>query len=243
MGAGNGGLDWQDVKPKIESALSDLQDVDVLIFEPTEKYQNVVKNIGVQKLTPARALIAELIRRYGVLGMECSILEIQKLAWFLQRVIEKHNLSNELRLDFQANYYGPYAHNLTHLLNALDGSYLKSDKRIPDCEPLDVIWFNQQEQSKVQNYLNSEAKGFLPALEEATALIEGFESPFGMELLSTVDWLIYKDGCQPTVESIKDGLVNWSAGKRWADRKLSLFKDEHIQYALEKLQELKYVLV
>ena len=243
LGAGNGGLDWQDVKPKIESALSDLQDVDVLIFEPTEKYQNIAKNIGVQKLTPARALIAELIRRYGVLGMECSILEIQKLAWFLQRVIEKHNLSNELRLDFQANYYGPYAHNLTHLLNALDGSYLKSDKRIPDCEPLDVIWFNQQEQSKVQNYLNSEAKGFLPALEEATALIEGFESPFGMELLSTVDWLIYKDGCQPTVESIKDGLVNWSAGKRWADRKLSLFKDEHIQYALEKLQELKYVLV
>ena len=58
-----------------------------------------------------------------------------------------------------------------------------------------------------------------------------------------MDWLIYKDGCQPTVESIKDGLVNWSAGKRWADRKLSLFKDEHIQYALEKLQELKYVLV
>lgn len=106
-----------------------------------------------------------------------------------------------------------------------------------------MIWFNQQEQSKVQSYLNSEAKDFVPALDEATALIEGFESPFGMELLSTVDWLIYKDGCQPTVESIKEGMANWSAGKHWADRKLSLFKDEHIQYALEKLQELKYVLV
>jgi hypothetical protein len=59
-----------------------------------------------------------------------------------------------------------------------------------------------------------------------------------MELLSTVDWLIYKDGCQANVKSIKEGLANWSAGKRWADRKLSLFKDEHIEYALDKLQGL-----
>ncbi len=240
LGAGNGGLDWQDVKLKIESALSDLPNVEILIFEPTVQYQNVAKNIGVQKLTPARALIAELIRRYWVLGMECSILEIQKLAWFLQRVIEKHDLSNELKLDFQANYYGPYAHNLTHLLNALDGSYLKSDKRIPDCEPLDVIWFNQQEHIKVQTYLNSDAKDFVPALEEATALISGFESPFGMELLSTVDWLIHKENYQPNVESIKEGLANWSAGKRWANRKLSLFKDEHIQYALDQLDGFAY---
>jgi hypothetical protein len=34
LGAGNGGLNWQDVKPKIEFALSDLQDVEILIFEP-----------------------------------------------------------------------------------------------------------------------------------------------------------------------------------------------------------------
>ncbi|WP_153569897.1 hypothetical protein [Acinetobacter junii] len=47
-----------------------------------------------------------------------------------------------------------------------------------------------------------EVKDFVPALEEVT------ESPFGMELLSTVDWLIYKDGCQSMVESIKQGLEN-----------------------------------
>ncbi|MDW4789083.1 Appr-1-p processing protein, partial [Escherichia coli] len=64
LGAGNGGLNWPDVRAQIESALGDLQDVDILIYQPTEKYQNVAKSTGVKKLTPARAAIAELVRRY-----------------------------------------------------------------------------------------------------------------------------------------------------------------------------------
>lgn len=88
--------------------------------------------------------MAELIRRYWILGMECSLLEVQKLAWFLQRVIRSAGLKDELKLNFEARNYGPYANNLQHLLNALDGSYLKSDKRIPDSDPLDVIAFNDE---------------------------------------------------------------------------------------------------
>ena len=63
LGAGNGGLNWDDVKPKIEAALGDLNDVNILIYEPSVEYQNVAKSMGVQKLTPARAMISELIRR------------------------------------------------------------------------------------------------------------------------------------------------------------------------------------
>lgn len=241
LGAGNGGLNWHEVKTKIEAALSDLDQVEIVIFEPTAQYQNVAKKTGVSHLTPARAMIAELVRRYWVLGIECSLLEIQKLAWFLQRAIEQKQLPNELKLNFQANFYGPYAANLEHLLNAMDGSYLKSDKRIPDCDPLDVIWFNDQQKSNVQTYLLSEAKNYMVALEEAATLIEGFELPFGMELLATVDWLIYKEGYQPNVKAIQQGLANWSAGERWAQRKLNLFKPEHIQYALDKLNHFESI--
>ena len=241
LGAGNGGLNWHEVKTKIEAALSDLDQVEIVIFEPTAQYQNVANKTGVSHLTPARAMIAELVRRYWVLGIECSLLEIQKLAWFLQRAIEQKQLPNELKLNFQANFYGPYAANLEHLLNAMDGSYLKSDKRIPDCDPLDVIWFNDQQKSNVQTYLLSEAKNYMVALEEAATLIEGFESPFGMELLATVDWLIYKEGYQPNVKAIQQGLANWSAGERWAQRKLNLFKPEHIQYALDKLNHFESI--
>ena len=83
LGAGNGGLDWLVVREQIEQALSELEDVEILVYEPTRRYQNVSKSTGVKKLTPSRALIAELVRRYWILGMECSFLEIQKLAWFL----------------------------------------------------------------------------------------------------------------------------------------------------------------
>ena len=158
----------------------------------------LLKKSGVKKLTPARALVAELVRRFWILGMECSLLEIQKLAWFLQRTIELAGSKNELKLNFQANYYGPYANNLEHLLNALDDSYLKLTKRIPDCDPLDVIWFNEAKKQKVTTYLKTEAKEYIPALAQASELITGFESPFGMELLSTVNWLITKHGCNRT---------------------------------------------
>ena len=237
LGAGNGGLKWSDVKFHIESALSDLDSVEVFIYEPTTQYQNVAKSTGVEKLTPARAMIAELIRRYWVLGMECSLLEIQKLAWFLQRAIDEEGLKNELKLNFQANNYGPYANNLDHLLNALDGSYLQADKRIPDSAPTDVIWFNDEKKMHVQTYLKSDAVAYSHAFDKACKMVEGFESPYGMELLSTVDWLLEKEGCKPTVEAIQKGLADWPAGKKWARRKSKLFQPSHIKIALERLHK------
>ncbi|MDH2432041.1 hypothetical protein QCD60_05660 [Pokkaliibacter sp. MBI-7] len=196
----------------------------------------MAKTTGVKKLTPARAMVAELVRCYWILGMECSLLEIQKLAWFLERALTRHGQQSVLKLQFEANYYGPYAHNLTHLLNVLDGSYLQADKRIPDCNPLDVIWFNNAEQARVSAYLHSDARDYLPVLEELSQLIDGFESPFGMELLSTVDWLLSQQGCQPDVPSIRIGMAQWPAGEPWASRKLALFTDAHIGYALQRLQ-------
>jgi O-acetyl-ADP-ribose deacetylase (regulator of RNase III) len=235
LGAGNGGLEWELVRPKIESILSGL-DTDIIVFEPTDKYQNVAKRTGVEKLTPARALIAELVRRYWVLGMECSLLEIQKLAWFLERAIEHHNPSeNPLDLQFVAHKYGPYANRLDHLLNNLDGSYLHCDKRISDADPLDVIWFDDKRKDFLQAYLKSDAKRYQTALESTVALLDGFESPFGMELLATVDWLLAKEGVEPNVTAVREGLRRWRGGDRAAERKDRLFDDRALSIALERL--------
>ena len=236
LGCGNGGLDWQEVKPIIETALADLETVDIVVYEPTTTYQNVAKKQGVKKLTPARALIAELIRRYSVLGLECSLLEVQKLAWFLERYIEKMAPDNPLKLKFSANKFGPYTNRLEHLLNAMDGSYLHCEKRIADAEPLDVIRFDDEQKNTVQNYLKgTEAKEYQDALQATATLIDGFESPLGMELLATVDWLIYKEGCKATLVSIKQGLQQWPGGHVAAQRKLKLFDDRLLGFALERL--------
>jgi O-acetyl-ADP-ribose deacetylase (regulator of RNase III) len=236
LGAGNGGLEWAEVREQIERTLGDL-DIDILVFEPIKQYQNVAKRAGVEKLTPARALIAELVRRYWVLGMECSLLEIQKLAWFLERAIERYNPGdNPLNLQFVPNKYGPYANRLDHLLNHLDGSYLHSEKRISDADPLDVIWFDDERKAFVQTYLKSEAKAYTQALESTAALIDGFESPFGMELLATVDWLLTREGVAPTVSALREGLRHWRGGSDAAARKDRLFDDRALGIALERLQ-------
>lgn len=237
LGAGNGGLNWEIVRPQIESALADLDEVEIWIYEPIKQYQNVAKRKGVEKLTPARALIAELVRRYWILGVECSLLEIQKLAWFLERAMEKQAVDNPLKLQFKAQNYGPYADNLRHLLGGLDGSYLKSDKRIVDCKPTDVVLFNDARQEQVETYLKTQAKDYLPALEKTSEIIDGFESPFGMELLSTVDWLLVKEGCQAETDSVLEGMQNWPAGKQWGERKTRLFNPRVVGIALERLKQ------
>lgn len=235
LGCGNGGLEWSTVRPLIEQALAGLPSVEVLVYEPTARYQNVAKREGVERLTPARALIAELIRRYWILGIECSLLEVQKLAWFLEREIEVQGLENPLRLDFMAHKYGPYADRLRFLLNDLDGSYLRSDVRIPDAKPTDVIAFDDSKKERVALFLKSDAKPYLDALERATERIAGFESPLGMELLGTVDWLISREGRQPELEDIKAGLAGWPGGRQAGERKLRIFDDRLIGLALERL--------
>jgi O-acetyl-ADP-ribose deacetylase (regulator of RNase III) len=236
LGSGNGGLNWADVRPKIEAALCALNDVNVIIYEPTDQYQNVSKRSGVEKLTPARGLVAELVRRYWILGIEGSLLEIQKLAYFLERSIEKLGLQNPLDLRFQADKYGPYAPRLTHLLDGLDGSYLHCGKRIGDAGPFDVIWFEDAKRDKVAAYLGSgEAKAFLPALEATAKLIDGFESPLGMELLATIDWLVQKDGVAADRDSIRAALKTWTGGEKSAARKQKLFDDRLVDIALVRL--------
>lgn len=236
LGCGNGGLDWAEVRPKIEEALGDLDGVDIQVYEPTREYQNVAKRHGVEKLTPARALIAELVRRYWVLGIECSLLEIQKLAWLLQRRVRMLGLDDPLKLDFIPHKYGPYAHGLHHMLNSLDGSYLHCEKRLADAGPTDVIWFEEDRRPRMEAYLRSgEAMPYHEALEQTGALIDGFQSPLGMELLATVDWLLSEGGVEASVPAVKAGLSEWPGGKPAGQRKLALFDDRMIELALGRL--------
>ena len=236
LGCGNGGLEWSMVRSLIEQALGDLSNIDIIIYEPTATYQNVAKHKCVEKLTSARALVAEMIRRYGVLGIECTLLEVQKLAWFLERTIKRLDLKNPLDLRFEANRYGPYANRLTHLLEAIDGSYLHCDKRIADVTAFDTIWFEENKREQLQRYLHSsEANVYYPALEATDELIDGFQSPLGMEALATVDWLITQEGAEPTLAGIRQGIRTWPAGIDHAQRKDRIFNDRLLDLALQRL--------
>ncbi len=235
LGAGNGGLDWRDVRPLIEMALGDLPDVEIVVFEPTAAYQNVTKTTGKEELTPARAIIAEMVRRYEVLGFTCSFLEVQKLGWLLTRVLHKLDLADPLNLKFEANRYGPYADNLRHLLDNLDGSFLHSEKRLADAKPGDVLNFAPDHAAKLAAYFRtSEAAVYAEAIEATDSLIDGFQSPLGMEALATVDWLMSQEKVEPTIVAIRQGIDRWPTPGAGA-RKQKLFTDKLLNAAIDRL--------
>lgn len=235
LGAGNGGLQWADVRPLIEDALRDIA-TDIIVFEPTQTYQNVVKRQGVEKLTPARALIAEMIRRYEILGFDCSMLEAQKLAWFLSRAIDRSGLANPVADDFAANRYGPYSEKVRHLLNSLDGSYLECERRVADARPFDPIRFRHDRQDRISAYLTTpEANPYRPALDRASNLIDGFQSPHGLELLATVDWLHKESAVPLDTDAMIGAITTWPGPERAAERKVKTFSRQHVEVAVRHL--------
>ncbi len=158
------------------------------------------------------------------------------LAGVVQREIAKRELDDPLDLRFSANLYGPYADRLRHLLDGLDGSYLHCEKRLSDAGPFEPIWFEESKREAVTAYLNSDAaRPYLPALEATAGTIDGFESPLGMELLATVDWLLFESQCEPTLPGIKRGMEDWPGGRVGAKRKLKLFDDRLLGLALARL--------
>ena len=125
---------------------------------------------------------------------------------------------------------------MRHLLDGLDGSYLHCDKRLSDAGPTDTIWFDEERRPYVDLYLKQEASLPLRRILDRTAeRIDGFESPLGMERLSTIDWLISEEGYPATLEGIQNGLANWPAGPQAAARKQRLFTDRLIRMSLDQL--------
>lgn len=163
---------------------------------------------------------------------------MQKLAWFTQVSIARFNLKDPLELTFQPHRYGPYAHSLQHMLNALDGSYLHCDKRIADASAFDLIWFDNAKRDRLAAYFTTaEAKPYKDALEATTQLIDGFESPLGMELLATVDWIVRRQGEAPTFEAVTKGIAHWPGPDGAARRKQRIFEPRMVRLALDRLAE------
>ena len=85
---------------------------------------------GRPKLTVARALFIRLMDQYASQAYRLTLLEIQKLAYFLQEA------GQPLRLKYQAGHYGPYAPNLNKVLEALERHFISGygDTQKPDVE-------------------------------------------------------------------------------------------------------------
>ena len=68
-----------------------------------------------------------------------------------------------------------------------------------------------------------------------SAVIDGFESPLGLEALATVHWLLVHERVPPSLPELKNALARWVGGKSAGKRKLRLFDDELIELSVDRV--------
>ncbi|MBU1951050.1 MAG: macro domain-containing protein [Candidatus Eisenbacteria bacterium] len=178
LGCGLGGLDWGSVRPLMEKFLSKLHDISIVIFEPGGGPARVrpSRTKQVPKMTPGRAALIGLMDRYirGLLDPNVTLLEVHKLMYFMQEAGEP------LRLKFTKAIYGPYAENLRHVLSSVDGHFItgfENGDAAPD-KQLKLVPCALED----ANLLLKDKPDTRNRFYKVSRLVEGFESPFGLEL-------------------------------------------------------------
>ena len=221
LGAGNGGLDWVQVRPLILSAFAALPEVRVLLFEPQADFIHQLK-APVQKpnLTVGRAALIKLFALYTALGEGIGRLEAQKLAYFLQES------GLDLKLPFVQEQFGPYADSLNHVLQRLEGSFIGG---YADRNTRSAIGVLPDALDTALHFLVDYADADL-AVTKAMQWVEGFESPYGLELLATVHWAVVH-------RRANDFKAVRAVVRDWNQRKAAL-PDSHLESAWQRVQQL-----
>lgn len=219
LGSGLGGLDWNEVRPRIEAALRELDDLKVIVFEPGGRPRSTVRSSRVPEMTAGRAALIGLMNRYlnGFLDPFVTLLEVHKLMYFLQVAQEP------LKLRFSKGHYGPYADNLRHVLNEIEGHFLVGYADGGDA-PGKELKLLPGALAKAEARL-ARTPATLERFERVSNLVAGFESPSGLELLATVHWVV--DHERPDSEDDVVSKVHaWNTGKRrFSKRQVGLALD------------------
>lgn len=225
LGCGNGGLLWSEVRPRIEAALGDLPDIRVMLYEPVGAPDPREQRVATRppRMTPGRAALLGVLSTYAVdPSVRVTQLVAQKLAYLLQAA------GQPLRLKFTRGRYGPYAENLNHVLQRMEGHFThgygdrtgESDLGI-DPDALHDAW------EWIERDADTERR-----IERVRAVIEGFESPLGLELLGSVLWVAGEDdGARGSADAARTHVSSWN------ERKGRLFSENHVRAAWDRLSE------
>ncbi|PIO98051.1 type II toxin-antitoxin system antitoxin DNA ADP-ribosyl glycohydrolase DarG [Pleomorphomonas carboxyditropha] len=206
LGSGLGGLDWADVRPRIVDALRGFNDTQVLVFEPNSA-PVATKSRDVPDMTAGRAALVVLIHRYlsGLMDPFVTLIEVQKLMYFMQEAGEP------LRLNYVKHHYGPYAENLRHVLTKIEG-HLVSGYHDGGDAPDKQLELVPGAVKDAEAFLGNDSDT-RDRFDRVGELVEGFETPFGLELLATVHWVAMHENATNAEEATAH-VHAWNGRKR-----------------------------
>lgn len=229
LGSGLGGLHWPEVRTRLEAALKALEDVKVVIFEPGggPSDDRTNRSSDVPNMTAARAALVGLMDRYllALLDPFVTLLEVHKLMYFMQEAGER------LQLNYRKAPYGPYAENLRHLLHTIDGHFIAgyADGGDAPDKQLELVPGAVEDANAFLAHHPETHRRF----KQVVDLIEGFESSFGLELLSTVHWVASKEQAK-TVDAMAQRTYAWNERKKQFSRR-------QIDLAADVLSQKKWI--
>jgi len=174
------------------------------------------------RMTAGRAAILKVLDTYRSLGYGLTRIEVQKLAYFLQVAGE------DLKLEFVRDQFGPYSEKLRHALNRMEGHFIRGlgDGVVEaEIEPMDDAL---READRFVAERGHEA--LAQRVDKVAQLIEGFQSPYGMELLATVHWVAAHE---PLAQNSDEALT---AVHAWNERKRNLLRPAHVATAWQRLE-------
>lgn len=215
LGSGLGGLDWAEVRPRIEEALRGIANLNVIVFEPSSAPVSV-KSRDVPKMTAGRAALVVLMHRYlgGLMDPFVTLIEVQKLMYFMQEAGEP------LRLKYVKHHYGPYADNLRHVLTKIEGHFVSGYRDGGD-DPDKQLELVPGAVRDAEAFL-TEDRATRDRFDRVAQLVEGFETPFGLELLATVHWVAQQENAQ-SPEDVTAKVYGWSERKkRFSPRQIGI---------------------
>lgn len=231
LGCGNGGLAWEDVRPLIERAADRMPGIRTVVYSPegAPSPDAMPNALPRPPLNLSRALLLTSISRYlerarlQEVRDGISELEIQKLAYFLQI------FGAPLRLTFVRGIYGPYAPALSHTLDVLEGHHLHGlgdrSARVTEFAPINPV---PESVAEAERLLEDEPAD-LHRLASLLDLVDGFETPYSLELLATVH---FASGHEPKTTdpgALADRVASWSL------RKARMFTEKHVALAVHRL--------